>query len=257
MNSQETSPRPRHRLATITQCPVNTPQWKRTMDVLFILLAAPAVLPIGLLIAAYIRLVSRGPIFFKQERVGFKGTTFLCYKFRSMKVNAETSTHQNYTAHLIKKSDVPMVKMDSKGDKRLIPFGSLLRATGLDELPQLINVWRGEMSLVGPRPCTGYEYDQYLPWQKERFNVVPGLTGLWQVSGKNHTTFNEMIHLDIAYGKLQSPWMDMKIILKTFPALFDQVSGSKMTVRNSVAPKTSKASMEAMAGDATRNLASQ
>jgi exopolysaccharide production protein ExoY len=254
MHSQETSTGPRYRSATITQGAVNTPAWKRTMDIVFILLAIPAVLPVGLLIAAFIKLVSRGPVFFKQERVGYKGTTFLCYKFRSMKVNAETGTHQNYTAHLIKKSDVPMVKMDSKGDKRLIPFGTLLRASGLDELPQLINVWRGDMSLVGPRPCTGYEYDQYLPWQKERFNVVPGLTGLWQVSGKNHTTFNEMIHLDIAYGKLQTPWLDIKIIFKTFPALFDQISGSKLTVRNST---ERKANMEALASDASGNLASR
>lgn len=230
---------------------VNTPRWKRAMDIVFILMAAPAVLPVGLLIAAFIKLVSRGPVFFKQERVGFRGTTFLCYKFRSMKVNAETNTHQSYTTHLIKKSDVPMVKMDTKGDKRLIPFGALLRASGLDELPQLINVWRGEMSLVGPRPCTGYEYDQYLPWQKERFNVVPGLTGLWQVSGKNHTTFNEMIHLDIAYGNLQTPWLDLKIIFKTFPALFDQVSGSKLTVPGN---KERKANMEALAGGASSNF---
>ncbi len=90
-----------------------------------------------------------------------------------------------------------MIKMDAKGDKRIIPFGKLLRSSGLDELPQLVNVLKGEMSLVGPRPCLPYEAAKYLPWQMERFNALPGLTGLWQVSGKNRTTFTKMIQLDI------------------------------------------------------------
>jgi lipopolysaccharide/colanic/teichoic acid biosynthesis glycosyltransferase len=99
---------------------------------------------------------------------------------------------------------------------------------------------RGEMSLVGPRPCTSYEFDQYLPWQRERFNVVPGLTGLWQVSGKNQTTFNEMIRLDIAYGNMQSPWLDLKIIFKTLPALFEQVTNCRLfNHRRAVAAHTS------------------
>jgi exopolysaccharide production protein ExoY len=254
MHSQETSLRPCYRPASTEQAAVNTPRWKRVMDISFIILAAPAVLPIGLLIAAFIKLVSRGPVFFKQERVGYKGSKFLCYKFRSMKVNAETNTHQNYTAHLIKSSDVPMVKMDSTGDKRLIAFGSLLRASGLDELPQLINVLQGDMSLVGPRPCTGYEYEQYLPWQKERFNVVPGLTGLWQVSGKNQTTFNEMIRLDIAYGKMQSPALDLKIIFKTLPALFEQMAGAQVKRGGKT---ESRKTLDALAGSATSNLASR
>jgi exopolysaccharide production protein ExoY len=198
------------------------------MDITFILLAMPVIVPAGLLIALFIKLVSKGPVFFKQQRIGYRGTTFLCYKFRSMHVNADTTTHQNHTTELIRKSDIPMVKMDKKGDKRLIPFAGIMRSTGLDELPQLINVWKGEMSLVGPRPCTQYEYEQYLPWQKERFDVVPGLTGLWQVSGKNQTTFNEMIRLDIRYGKTQSPWLDLKIIFKTLPVLFEQVTECRL-----------------------------
>ena len=213
---------------------MKTPRWKRVMDISFILMATPVTVPLGLIVAAYIKMVSKGPVFFKQQRVGYRGTTFLCYKFRSMRLNAETTTHQNHTAELIQKSDVPMVKMDSKGDKRLIPLARLLRASGLDEIPQLINVWKGEMSLVGPRPCTSYEYDQYLPWQKERFNVVPGLTGLWQVSGKNQTTFNEMIRLDIRYGKTQSPSLDLKIILKTLPALLEQVTDRRWFTRRKV-----------------------
>jgi hypothetical protein len=112
--------------------------------------------------------------------------------------------------------------MDGR-DPRLIPLGGLLRATGMDELPQLLNVARGEMSLVGPRPCTSYEFENYQPWQLERFNGLPGLTGLWQVSGKNKTTFTEMVKLDINYVRTASPWLDSRIILKTFPTLINQV----------------------------------
>jgi exopolysaccharide production protein ExoY len=255
MHSQETPKGLAHHSAVIVEAPTNTPGWKRAMDVTFIVLALPVILPVGFVIASFIKIVSRGPIFFKQERVGYRGTTFLCFKFRSMRVNAETTTHQNHTTELIRKSDIPMVKMDSKGDKRLIPFGGILRATGLDELPQLINVWKGEMSLVGPRPCTQYEYEHYLPWQKERFDVVPGLTGLWQVSGKNQTTFNEMIRLDIRYGKTQSPWLDFKIIVKTLPALFEQVTNCQLFNRPKV-PTEEKPDVEGLQR-ATSNLMSR
>jgi len=119
--------------------------------------------------------------------------------------------------------------MDSNGDPRIIPFGLLLRSSGLDELPQLINVLRGEMSLVGPRPCLSYEYEKYLPWQKERFTTVPGLTGLWQVSGKNRTTFVEMIQLDITYARSKTLWLDLKIILQTIPALIIQMLEARRT----------------------------
>jgi lipopolysaccharide/colanic/teichoic acid biosynthesis glycosyltransferase len=119
-----------------------------------------------------------------------------------------------------------MVKMDARGDSRLIPGGRLIRASGLDELPQIINVFRGEMSVVGPRPCVPYEYEQYLPWQRARFNVVPGLTGLWQVSGKNRTTFEEMIRLDLRYAETRSLWLDLKIMVLTLPALLAQLRGA-------------------------------
>jgi lipopolysaccharide/colanic/teichoic acid biosynthesis glycosyltransferase len=125
-------------------------------------------------------------------------------------------------------SNAPMMKMDSHGDPRIIPFGRLLRASGLDELPQLINVLRGEMSLVGPRPCVSYEFEKYLPWQRERFNTLPGLTGLWQVSGKNRTTFTEMIQLDIKYAQSKTLWLDLKIIFKTVPALLIQMWDVRM-----------------------------
>ncbi len=131
-----------------------------------------------------------------------------------MKPGAETSSHKHYTQQLIQSKD-PMVKLDNGNDPRVIPHGRFLRATGLDELPQLLNVLRGEMSFVGPRPCIPYETEKYEPWHHRRFDAVPGLTGLWQVSGKNHTSFEEMVKLDITYSIRQSVWLDLKIILKT------------------------------------------
>jgi lipopolysaccharide/colanic/teichoic acid biosynthesis glycosyltransferase len=125
-------------------------------------------------------------------------------------------------------SNAPMTKMDSKGDKRIIPGGRLLRSSGLDELPQLVNVLMGDMSLVGPRPCLAYEAAKYLPWQMERFNAAPGLTGLWQVSGKNRTTFTRMIQLDIEYARTKSLGLDLKIILKTVPALLQQMWDTRL-----------------------------
>jgi lipopolysaccharide/colanic/teichoic acid biosynthesis glycosyltransferase len=197
-------------------------RWKRTLDVLLILFSLPFLLPLMVFVALLIRSVSAGPVLFRQERIGLKGRRFMCFKFRTMFVDADVTMHQGHL-HQLMNSNTPMMKMDSKGDPRIIPFGILLRASGLDELPQLINVLRGEMSLVGPRPCLPYEYERYLPWQKERFGTVPGLTGLWQVSGKNKTTFVEMIQLDIKYAKNKTIWWDLKIILMTIPALIIQM----------------------------------
>ena len=198
------------------------PQWKRRLDIVLVVVALPLLLPLMMFIALIIRMVSAGPVLFKQERIGYLGDRFLCYKFRTMFVNADTGIHQGHLNQLMD-SDVPMMKMDSHGDPRIIPFGRLLRASGLDELPQLINVLFGDMSLVGPRPCVSYEYEKYLPWQRERFNTLPGLTGLWQVSGKNRTTFTEMIQLDIKYARNKTLWLDLKIILKTIPAMMIQM----------------------------------
>lgn len=206
--------------------PVKVPTLKRVLDIACLLLAFPTLLPLLLCIAAFIKVVSPGPVFFRQERVGYRGRKFRIFKFRTMKVNAETQTHQNHLQNLIN-SNVPMTKMDSKGDPRVIKFGGILRSSGLDELPQLINVFRGEMSLVGPRPCTQYEYECFQPWHKQRFRALPGLTGLWQVSGKNKTTFDEMIALDIRYAKEWSLWLDIKIMLKTFPVLLGQIKEQK------------------------------
>ena len=206
------------------------PIWKRGLDIACILLALPALALLFSLISLWIKLSTRGPIFFRQERVGLSGRRFVCLKFRSMKVGADTQLHKDYLKQLLR-SERPMTKMDVKGDPRLIPLGALLRSTGLDELPQLINVLRGDMSLVGPRPCIPYEAEEYLSWQKERFETLPGLTGLWQVSGKNQTTFNEMINLDIAYVRNKSLWLDIKIIFKTLPALISQVRETRANRR--------------------------
>jgi lipopolysaccharide/colanic/teichoic acid biosynthesis glycosyltransferase len=201
--------------------PAEIPFWKHVSDLVCLILALPFVLVAMLAISLLIKLVSTGPVLFKQERVGHRGRRFQCYKFRSMTVTSDQSIHRDHVEKLIA-ANLPMTKMDAKGDARLIPLGWLLRSTGLDELPQLINVARREMSLVGPRPCLPFEYDRYLPWQKERFNTLPGLTGLWQVSGKNHTTFVEMMHLDIHYSRHKTMWLDAKIILKTLPAVIGQ-----------------------------------
>jgi exopolysaccharide production protein ExoY len=198
------------------------PLWKRILDASVVVVTMPLWLPVTIIIALIIKLVSRGPVLFTQERIGYLGRPFKIYKFRTMHVNAETNSHASYLNDLIN-SSAPMIKLDLHGDKRLIRFGGLLRATGLDELPQLLNVIKGDMSLVGPRPCLPYEYEKYLPWHTERLNALPGLTGLWQVSGKNKTTFEQMVRLDIYYAEHQSLSSDLKIMLKTFPVLAVQV----------------------------------
>lgn len=147
-----------------------------------------------------------------------------------MHVSAETVSHQNHFAELVR-SKTPMQKLDARGDSRLIFGGWLIRAAGLDELPQIINVLRGDMSLVGPRPCIPYEYEQYSAQQRERFSAAPGLTGLWQVSGKNRTTFDEMVQFDIEYARTQSLWLDLKIMTLTLPALLIQISDVRKAKR--------------------------
>jgi len=212
------------------------PIWKRTLDLTLIILASPIWLPLMLLLMLTVRVSSPGPIFYRQERIGYKRRRFMIYKFRSMKVDAETHVHEVHFERLMRES-VPMVKLDGKGDPRILPWGRLMRATGLDELPQIFNVIRGEMSLVGPRPCTVHEFGRYAAWQQERANAVPGLTGYWQVNGKNRTTFNEMIEMDIHYSKCASLGLDLTILLQTVPALIEQTlesfAGSRASNRKS------------------------
>jgi lipopolysaccharide/colanic/teichoic acid biosynthesis glycosyltransferase len=206
------------------------PAWKCIIDVTFILLSMPIWLPVLICMTLWVKIASPGPIFFRQERVGYRGRRFMILKLRTMKVNAETVSHERHFEQLVQ-ADCPMTKLDVAGDTRIIPGGRVLRAIGLDELPQLFNVLRGEMSLVGPRPCTPHEFRCYKPWQQERVNAVPGLTGYWQVNGKNKTTFSEMIEMDIQYVRRMSLWLDLAIILKTFPAIIAQLLESRIPVR--------------------------
>jgi len=210
------------------------PFWKRSLDLVCLILALPLVVPLMLLISFVIKIVSPGPVFFRQERIGLKGQRFTCLKFRTMTHGASTQDHEQYLQALMKTSNEPMVKMD-RHDPRVIKTGRLLRSSGLDELPQLINVWRGEMSWVGPRPCTLIEYKCYKPHQSARFDTLPGLTGLWQVNGKNSTTFNEMVEMDIQYALHKSLMGDLIIMLKTPLVLLMQSKDAmvkKTTVRN-------------------------
>jgi lipopolysaccharide/colanic/teichoic acid biosynthesis glycosyltransferase len=220
---------PRH-ISGQSEFGIEIPIWKRALDLTCIILALPLWLPVFAVIALWVKLVSPGPIFFRQERIGFRGSRFLLLKFRTMKVNVETKSHEKHLEQLIN-GNAPMTKLDFAGDPRIIAGGRILRALGLDELPQLFNVLRGEMSLVGPRPCTPYEFDRYQDWQKERINALPGLTGYWQVNGKNKTTFAKMIEMDIWYSRNPSFWLDLWIMLKTAPALIMQLLESRGFVR--------------------------
>ena len=199
------------------------PLWKRAIDIVGSLVAILLLSPLLLLVALFIKIVSPGPVLFRQKRVGYLGRVFTMWKFRTMHVNAETSLHRNYLRELIHNEKV-MTKLDHGRDPRIIPFGNILRATGIDELPQLINVLLGDMSLVGPRPCLPYEAYEFRSWQMRRFDAVPGLTGLWQVSGKNRTTFKEMMRLDIGYSRKRAFLLDVMIVLKTIPAIVVQVA---------------------------------
>ena len=203
------------------------PGWKRALDITLIVFLLPLWLPIMVILALFIRLTSPGPVFFRQERVGQGAGRFMCLKFRSMKVNAETQSHERHLEKLMR-ANTPMTKLDARGDSRLIFGGGIMRATGLDELPQIFNVLQGTMSLVGPRPCTPFEYGYYEDWQKRRVEAPAGLTGYWQVNGKNRTTFKEMIQMDIFYAENMSLWMDLGILFRTLPALAAQFIESRM-----------------------------
>jgi lipopolysaccharide/colanic/teichoic acid biosynthesis glycosyltransferase len=200
---------------------MRVPGWKRTLDLALIALTYPIWLPLMLLIMAAIKISSPGPIFYRQERIGFRGRPFMIFKFRSMKVQVETSSHESHFEQLMR-DGTPMTKLDAD-DPRIIPWGRFLRAMGLDELPQIFNVLRGEMSLVGPRPSTRIEFENYQEWQRERVNALPGLTGYWQVNGKNRTTFQEMIELDLFYAKTVSLRLDLWIMLMTPVTLVTQL----------------------------------
>lgn len=175
-------------------------------------------LPLLIVIAVAIKLNSKGPVIFRQTRVGRNQELFTCYKFRSMYVSANQEIHQNYVRNLIagtleKDKDQMIYKV--VGDPRVTSVGRFIRKLSIDELPQLINVFKGQMSLVGPRPVVLYEVQYYDKEMLQRFSFKPGITGLWQVSGRSTLNYKEMIDLDIFYIKHWSFMLDLKIILKT------------------------------------------
>src|SRR5436309_3735107 len=198
---------------------------KRASDIIISLIALAILSPIWLIIALVIKLDSRGPIFYKQERVGMDGRIFLFYKFRTMRTGADDAMHREYQQKYIAgraeatlvEGERPAYKLVS--DARITRMGRWLRRLSLDELPQLLNVLRGDMSVVGPRPPIPYEVEAYQLWHRKRLDMKPGLTGLWQVSGRNRLPFDEMVRLDLFYIENWSLLLDLKIILRTLPVM--------------------------------------
>jgi len=194
---------------------------KRTFDLLVAALSIVLLLPLWLLVALIIKLDSKGPVFYTQERVGMDGRLFLLYKFRTMKAGADPELHREYQKAFIAGHAEANVGNDAKptykllADPRITRIGKILRRTSLDEVPQLLNVLTGDMSIVGPRPPIPYEVEAYELWHRKRLDMKPGLTGLWQVSGRNRLPFEEMVRLDLFYIENWSLLLDLKIILRT------------------------------------------
>ena len=201
---------------------------KRTLDLVLSLCLLILLSPVLIITGLIIKLTSPGPILFSQPRVGYKGRQFKFLKFRSMRSDSDDNAHKDYMEKLIRgktneinngSENDPHFKL--KNDARITPIGKLIRKTSIDELPQLWNVLVGNMSLVGPRPPIPYEVKAYDNWHHRRvLDVKPGVSGLWQVSGRNKTTFNEMVRLDIKYLENWSLILDFKILLKTAKAVF-------------------------------------
>ena len=194
---------------------------KRAIDIAGSLAGLILCAPVFAIIAALVKLTSKGPVFFRQSRIGHYGKTFTFLKFRSMYVNNDHTIHKEYVTQLIAakngtaQAGQPVI-YKLTADPRVTPIGSFLRRTSLDELPQFLNVLLGHMSLVGPRPPVPYEYRAYQSWHRLRlFAIKPGITGLWQVAGRSRVTFDEMVRLDLRYATQWSLWLDFKILLQT------------------------------------------
>jgi lipopolysaccharide/colanic/teichoic acid biosynthesis glycosyltransferase len=209
---------------------------KRLLDAVGAIVLLLVLAPLLLLIAALIKADDGGPVLFRQERVGSRRRkvngrtvweiqTFRIFKFRSMIQNADEAIHREYirafTTGEAKPSEEKGPKFKLNNDARITRVGRFLRRTSFDELPQLVNVLRGEMSLVGPRPVPTYEVAQYENWHFERLAALPGITGLWQVNGRGEVSFEEMVRLDIAYVRGQSIWQDLLLLLRTVPIIWN------------------------------------
>jgi lipopolysaccharide/colanic/teichoic acid biosynthesis glycosyltransferase len=191
---------------------------KRGLDIVGSVALLLLLLPVYAVVGALVKLTSKGPVFFRQDRIGRMGRPFKMLKFRTMYLNSDSAIHQKYVTDFITSSD----RLDKNGvfkivnDPRVTPVGRILRKTSLDELPQFWNVLRGDMSLVGPRPPLAYEVKQYKAWHYRRVvEAKPGITGLWQVTGRSRTTFDDMVRLDLRYARTYSVWTDVKILLAT------------------------------------------
>lgn len=193
---------------------------KRSMDIIVASMMLAVALPIMIAVAVGIKINSPGPVFFKQKRVGFGGRAFTLLKFRSMKINNDDSAHKEFVKNFIKTKNSEITE-DTKSfkivkDPRVTPIGRFIRKTSIDELPQLLNVLSGEMSLVGPRPPIPYEVDEYHIWHRRRvMEVKPGITGFWQVHGRSITSFETMVRMDLYYIKYRNLLLDIMLILKT------------------------------------------
>ncbi len=198
---------------------------KRAIDILGSALLLLALSPVLLVISLLIKLNSEGPVIFGQERIGQYGRRFKCLKFRTMYANNDPKIHRDYVQSFIagkadgSQAKAPVFKITN--DPRITRIGRFLRKTSLDEFPQFWNVLRGDMSLVGPRPPVPYEFEVYDPWHRRRvLEVKPGVTGLWQVSGRSRTSFDDMVRLDLRYSQRWSLWLDLRILLATPRAVF-------------------------------------
>ncbi len=197
-----------------------TPLSKRALDVVVAVVVLLVALPFMLLIAAAIKLDSPGPVLFRQTRLGHGGRPFTILKFRTMQHDADPGEHERFVEQLMSgEQDAATTFFKLRADARVTRIGRILRATSVDELPQLINVLRGEMSLVGPRPDVPYAAERYDARHWERFSVLPGITGLWQVSGRGGLSPLDMLELDIEYTRVRSFSLDTAILLRTIPAV--------------------------------------
>ncbi len=197
---------------------------KRIIDIVVAATLMALVAPFFVAIWLAVRLTSDGPAIYVQKRVGHRGRAFDFYKFRTMYVSRDDKSHREYVAKWISNQAYAATEQQQKtfkivNDPRITPIGRLLRRYSLDELPQLLNVLKGDMSLVGPRPALAYEIEMYKEWHKERLEGLPGLTGLWQVAGRNELSFDEMVQLDLQYLRNWSPSQDLKLILRTVPTV--------------------------------------
>lgn len=209
------------------------PAWfKRFFDLIAATILTILLLPFFAILALLVKRSSPGPILFVQERLGRNGRPFRFYKFRSMRHDADDFVHRQFTAMFIngdkdgcqkRNGGKELFKLEQ--DPRVTPIGRWLRRTSLDELPQLLNIIKGDMSLVGPRPPIAYEIENYQPWHFERLKVIPGLTGLWQVMGRSRVSFDEMVHLDLHYINHWSLLLDLKILLRTIPVVLRGTGG--------------------------------